>query len=447
MRLACTGILCAVLAAAQAPTWWQCMPSVAGDPLWKLLPRQESAETRTMLGQRYTLPVTGLGVANTRELAAVLRSNYATAPIFVARLLEPAGFWLIGVSGVQLDKDQSQATTAMEGFLAARRQHTELGDLVMRAWREMRIPPEARVVLAGHSLGGMEAENLVFHPTHGARVRTNVNRIVTFGSPALRYLSIDARDIRRFMHTNDYVLGLLRRYVPTSTSKVSEAALTRAAYSGPNPDAHNAYHDNPAWEQFDAFGDRGGARRMVIDTRVMWRCGADRRALNFAIEDIPKESISPRGMPYIQRSAGGTLEAVWPDAPAAARTFRFSTELWAPDGSKRRTRTAGFEGIYIRRGNSADRDPLTFHPAYSAARMSVDAMRAAGVTTPSFVRLSNVVEPRTRAQIDQGAPPRMRQILERILVELHAVSHRIESGRTMDGGLWFQAEITSYAIP
>lgn len=446
------GLLYAVsgIAVAQIPPWWQCAPARAEDPLWRMLARQESSESRTVLGQTYRIPVTGLRIGTARELAAAVQSNYETAPILVARLLEPAGFWLIGVSGVQLYKSQSQATTAMDGFLASRRQHTDLGDLVMRAWKEMRIPPESRIVLAGHSLGGMEAENLVLHPVHGARVQSQVNRIVTFGAPALRYLSIDARDIRRFMHTNDYVLGLLRKYVPGSTSKVSERLLIQSFYSGPNADPHNAYQDNRAWDGFDGFGDRGGARRMVIDTRVMWRCRADRAALAFPLEEIPKVTASPRGMPFIQKAPdqSGSMEAVWPDAPAATRTFRFSSELWSPAGTRQRTRTAGFEGIYIRRGNAPDRDPLTFQPPYSAARMSVDAMRAAGLTTPSFVRLANIVEPRTRAQIDQGSStPRMREILVRILTELHAESYQIETGKTMDGGLWMQARILSYGRP
>lgn len=285
-RVAVALLLAAAGHAQKQPVWWQCEPCAATDPLYRTLGSSPAGD--------------GLMVNTAREVAAIVQSNYEYSPIFVARLLRPSNTWLIALSGMQLFR-HDQATGTTQALAAAFGAPSEYSDLIMRAWYEMRIPPDARVILAGHSLGAMESENLVIHPQHGAKVRSQVQRIVAFGAPALRYLTIDARDIRRFMYINDYILPMLR-HLKAPSSHLSESFLTMIPYTRGNGDPHNSYQTSPVLDGYDAFGDRMGgqgfARSMVIDKRVMWRCRANKIALQYPHDATSRASVNPRGMPH-----------------------------------------------------------------------------------------------------------------------------------------------------
>jgi hypothetical protein len=453
LRLALVAIAVAANAQKQ-PVWWQCAPCGANDQLYQTLRRTTVVEQVPLMGQMVRMDRGGLVVATARELAAVVNSNYQYAPILVARVLQPANTWVVALSGMQQFRDD-QATGLRQALAAAVGAPTEYSDLIMRAWFEMRIPPESRILLTGHSLGGMESENLLFHPQHGPKARSQVQRIVTFGAPATRYLSIDVRDIRRFMYINDPVLPALRE-TKVATSHLSERFLTMVPYTRGSGDVHNSYHYGPVLDGYDAFGDRittrGAGRTLILDTRAIWRCRANISALAYEHDSTSRDLANPRGVPEVtnQRDrsgvATGYYSSFWPDAPRANLGFHFSNELYSARGPGRRARGSGLAFSMIdRAGQSAD--PRLVNPPYSASRMMVDSMRALRSTMPWFIRFENIVEERSVGPMDAGRPQQapVYRVLMGTLRELRAKDYTIEYGLSNGpSGRWMQAEIRSY---
>ena len=266
IRPAILGLLACFQLWSSAGDYRQCTPAASNDPVRRI-------------GQ-LTPDRNGIFITTARQHAGVLETNYKVAPIFIAKLLYPANSWYVALSGRQLFIPD-QATTTVNAIAAFFGKNTEYSDLIIRAMTEMRIPRSAKILMVGHSLGGAEACNLVLNRKYDQWHRWWIDRLITFGTPPVHYVTLDARDVRRFMILNDPVRQYLRYVMPTA---VSDLGLIFVDSGGRNTiSAHVAYPYSAALRNYDAYGDQGGSRYAELDTHNMYRCEAKKEALNYPV--------------------------------------------------------------------------------------------------------------------------------------------------------------------
>ena len=219
-----------------APTPRAPAPS-PGPPQAQPSPPAETADCQASNAQTVVVLRTALDVArcifsfyNTGTPIAIAKRLDVTVPTCVVLLsgTEPLNF--------------SQATTLPEDIASALDQPEK--DLYALAvldaiftLRNSGVCRQARLVLAGHSLGGMEAQNAAAFLL-ARQPGLSIGEIITFGSPATAYLS-GAPPPRRFTTIGDPIpyttvfTGTYRRAAQTTVSDLSgarrAAAIAKAA--------------------------------------------------------------------------------------------------------------------------------------------------------------------------------------------------------------------------
>ncbi len=129
----------------------------------------------------YTGAAPPSSVGNFRELAAFVFQRYETGhPIGIIQVQgmnRPT--YLIVLSGTE--RRPGQATWIPEDIFSAFNSSDRFRTNILRAMQDYGIPRGADIIVAGHSLGGMEAQNLI--TDRRFRDRYNANSVVTFGAP------------------------------------------------------------------------------------------------------------------------------------------------------------------------------------------------------------------------------------------------------------------------
>jgi hypothetical protein len=124
-------------------------------------------------------------IRNSRDMAKLVFSTYGKdAPIGIYKVTNPTGFnhqdlYLLALSGTEPGK-LFQATHLPEDWLAANQAPDDYRRAIYRALTAA-VPPGSSLIIAGHSLGGMEAQNLIADPWFTTRY--HAIRVITFGSP------------------------------------------------------------------------------------------------------------------------------------------------------------------------------------------------------------------------------------------------------------------------
>ena len=131
------------------------------------------------------------------------------------------------------------------------------------------VPANSNIILTGHSLGGMVAQQVA--ADRDIKAKYNIMNTVTFGSPLIKGLSREGM-VRRLGDTSDVVPYLS---VSTFTNIVWQAAgLNRenGGYGAKAITAHNqSYNRQDVWGAYDVCGQKRGSRKLELDlstTRV-----------------------------------------------------------------------------------------------------------------------------------------------------------------------------------
>ena len=126
------------------------------------------------------------------------------------------------------------------------------------------VPEGAALVLAGHSLGGMIAQQLIC--TEEITSRYEVLNTLTFGSP---YVVVDtAKREGRLVRLEDRYDTIPRFSIAFlfAPSEYNGAIKRDSPYLGDANGAHNySYRNGDVWGAFDALGAENGAAKLLLD--------------------------------------------------------------------------------------------------------------------------------------------------------------------------------------
>jgi hypothetical protein len=229
--------------------------------------------------------------------------GYYTNPILIAGIRNQPGTYLVALSGLQVLSPQLVGSFP-ELLTAANGGVDSYADSVITNLADTIGAGPAKIILAGHSLGGMVVENLAARWTspQTASFRRPV-RSVTFGSPISKAIVLPASLTRRFAVVNDYVVlgapivqqAVIRR--STLVPVAPGSPLYTWVDNGGDMNTHMAYPLSHDLTTFDALGDRAG-QSLVLDCRVWRRSailpGPDQKTYP------PAPPPSQRGMPVAE---------------------------------------------------------------------------------------------------------------------------------------------------
>jgi len=142
------------------------------------------------------------------DMAKLVFDNYGAGrqPIFIARISNMTNpkSYLVALSGTQVVMDRVQQTTGLgEDMLASVGVRDAYSRSVYRALQAYDggrgVPGYAHLILVGHSLGGMVAQNLA--ADRDFATRWNPRAVITLGSPRTTNLGIGV--VRRFAARGD----------------------------------------------------------------------------------------------------------------------------------------------------------------------------------------------------------------------------------------------------
>ena len=135
------------------------------------------------------------------------------------------------------------------------------------------VPEGAKLVMAGHSLGGMIAHQLMC--AEEITSRYEVLTTLTFGSP---YVVVDPakREGRLVRFEEKYdIIPRVSLAILLAPDEYKGAIQRAGPYSGDTDGAHNrSYRNIDVWGDFDALGTENGAAKLVVDRNAVTSMGA-----------------------------------------------------------------------------------------------------------------------------------------------------------------------------
>ena len=197
-----------------------------------------------------------------------MRDGYnggAKGPISITKGTLKQGFssktvYLVTLSGTELVLNQSTEvlTDLFSGFDLDNAYYWNVVRVI-----QQNVPRGANIILAGHSLGGMVAQQVAADST--IKSRYNVLNTVTFGSPLL---SVGSREgvVRRLGDVSDVVPYLSGRLFTNPITAIFGLNREDGHYYGRPITAHNAsYSRTDLWGKYDVTGTRYGSARLILD--------------------------------------------------------------------------------------------------------------------------------------------------------------------------------------
>ena len=122
------------------------------------------------------------------------------------------------------------------------------------------IPAGASVVMTGHSLGGMVAQQIVADKQ--MKETFEFLNLLNIGSP---FVPLEGREcpLRRFADRADIVPWLGRSF--KANLKTEKPVFKSNGYFGKIVKAHtDSYRESASWRVYDAFGELNGGRIIVM---------------------------------------------------------------------------------------------------------------------------------------------------------------------------------------
>lgn len=169
--------------------------------------------------------------------------------------------YLVTLAGT--DNHLQQSTNALSDVLAGINLPNAYFDRATSAILKA-VPKNANLILAGHSLGGMVAQQLAANPTIKSKYK--ILNTVTFGSP-LTAPGLQEGTTRRLADKADPVpyLSVNTLFFPIH---IAIGMKTESAgYSvSQGWEAHGCSYSNAkVWGAYDVLGDKGGRKQLVLD--------------------------------------------------------------------------------------------------------------------------------------------------------------------------------------
>ena len=205
---------------------------------------------------------------NAAEIYTLVRDGYnggAKGPISITKGTLKQGFssktvYLVTLSGTELVLNQSTEvlTDLFSGFDLDNAYYWNVVRVI-----QQNVPRGANIILAGHSLGGMVAQQVAADST--IKSRYTVLNTVTFGSPLL---SVGSREgvVRRLGDVSDVVPYLSGRLFTNPITAIFGLNREDGHYYGRPITAHNAsYSRTDLWGKYDVTGTRYGSARLILD--------------------------------------------------------------------------------------------------------------------------------------------------------------------------------------
>ena len=205
---------------------------------------------------------------NAAEIYTLVRDGYnggAKGPISITKGTLKQGFssktvYLVTLSGTELVLNQSTEvlTDLFSGFDLDNAYYWNVVRVI-----QQNVPRGANIILAGHSLGGMVAQQVAADST--IKSRYNVLNTVAFGSPLL---SVGSREgvVRRLGDVSDVVPYLSGRLFTNPITAIFGLNREDGHYYGRPITAHNAsYSRTDLWGKYDVTGTRYGSARLILD--------------------------------------------------------------------------------------------------------------------------------------------------------------------------------------
>lgn len=213
---------------------------------------------------------------NAAEIATYVSDGYnqgTKGPITITRgtlksLFSSKEVYLITLSGTEWVFNQSTEalTDLFSGFNLNNAYYANVVNIIKN-----NIPRGANLILAGHSLGGMVAQQVAGNNT--IKSRYNILNTVTFGSPLL---SVGTREgtVRRLGDITDVVPYLS---INTVTAPIRAlAGLNRedgGYYLKPITAHKESYKRADVWGRYDVTGTKYGFAKLILDlnTRTFYQ--------------------------------------------------------------------------------------------------------------------------------------------------------------------------------
>ena len=178
----------------------------------------------------------------------------------------PEDVTLVGLAGTDVARvrDSDQAVGVREDVLVG------LGSSNNAYFREAKaailanVEPGGAVVLTGHSLGGMVAQQLAADPE--LKDQYDITNTVTFGSPLIRPGQREG-EVQRLGDAGDPVpqLSVEGMLLPAWRDFGLNREVSEYSTQGIVAAHNESYLDDRVWGRYDALGDRGGSATLTYD--------------------------------------------------------------------------------------------------------------------------------------------------------------------------------------
>ncbi len=213
---------------------------------------------------------------NATEIYTLVRDGYnggVKGPISITRGTLKSGFssktvYLVTLSGTELVLNQSTEviTDLLSGFnLESTYYHNVVNTI------RANVPRNANLILAGHSLGGMIAQQVAANST--IKANYNVLNTVCFGSPLLA-AGFREGTVRRLGDVSDPVPYLSGNLFVTPVRAILGLNREDGHYYLAPITAHNAsYSRADLWGKYDVTGTKYGSAKLTLDlsTRTFFK--------------------------------------------------------------------------------------------------------------------------------------------------------------------------------
>ncbi len=213
---------------------------------------------------------------NATEIYTYVRDGYnqgSQGPISITKGTLKSGFssktvYLVTLSGTELVLNQSTGvlTDLLSGFNLNNDYYANTVNII-----KANVPKNANLIIAGHSLGGMIAQQVA--ADSGIKSRYNVLNTVCFGSPLLAAGSREGT-VRRLGDVSDPVPYLSGSLFNNTIWAIMGLNREDGGYGIRGITAHNqSYFRTDLWGRYDVTGTKYGSAKLILDldTRVFYQ--------------------------------------------------------------------------------------------------------------------------------------------------------------------------------
>ena len=211
-----------------------------------------------------------------QEIYSYVRDGYnqgTQGPITITKGTLKSGLssktvYLVTLSGTELVLNQSTGvlTDLLSGFNLNNVYYANVVNVIKN-----NVPKNANLVLAGHSLGGMIAQQVA--ADSGIKSRYNVLNTVCFGSPLLAAGSREGT-VRRLGDVSDPVPYLSGSLFNNTLWAILGLNREDGGYGIRGITAHNeSYYRADLWSKYDVTGTKYGGAKLILDldTRTFYQ--------------------------------------------------------------------------------------------------------------------------------------------------------------------------------